>query len=238
MSHTPADIAAPLRFQVLGERSSGTNFVKRLIGRNSDLRPTEALGWKHGFAQMTAIPADLAVICVVREPRSWVLSMHSKPWHTPGDMQALEFSDFIRAPWNTIIDRPRYFGPAEQNAQGMALQQDRDPLTGATFANIFALRQAKLRYLTSVLNRNCTCVMLRVEQAQSAPQQTLDMILNALGRPTGTEGFKPVIKHLGAKFKPAIANRPATPETISPDDLAFMSAQLDTDQEAALGYNT
>ena len=53
---------APTRFQVLGERSSGTNLVKRLIMMNSDLEETELLGWKHGFPSMAAIPSDLLVV--------------------------------------------------------------------------------------------------------------------------------------------------------------------------------
>ena len=42
------------RYQVFGERSSGTNFVKRLVGRNTALIPTEELGWKHALPHMTA----------------------------------------------------------------------------------------------------------------------------------------------------------------------------------------
>ncbi|WP_373488146.1 hypothetical protein, partial [Blastomonas sp.] len=53
----PRAASVPItRFQVLGERSSGTNFVKRLLGRNSTLRPTEDLGWKHRFPHAAAIP--------------------------------------------------------------------------------------------------------------------------------------------------------------------------------------
>jgi hypothetical protein len=62
------------------------------------MRPSDALGWKHGFAQALAIPADLAVICVTRNAADWALSMHAKPWHAVPALQALAFSDFIRAP--------------------------------------------------------------------------------------------------------------------------------------------
>ena len=53
--HIKTGAQAPHAIQVFGERSSGTNFVKRLIGRNSVLKPTEEMGWKHGFPQMTAM---------------------------------------------------------------------------------------------------------------------------------------------------------------------------------------
>ena len=225
------------RFQVLGERSSGTNFVKRLLGRNSSLRPTEDLGWKHGFPHATAIPADLAVICMVRRADTWALSMHAKPWHTTPAMQALDFPSFIRAPWHTVIDRPRYFPGAEAaGLVGLPLQHDRNPLTGDVFPNLFALRRAKLHCLLSYLRRDCTAILLCMETAQAAPEATVDALLTGLGQPPRQSAFAPVHKRLGSKFLPAIENRPPTPKSMGAPGLAFLRRQLDLKLEAALGY--
>lgn len=228
--------ALPTRFQVLGERSSGTNLVNRLLARNSNLNATEILGWKHGFPQMMAIPADLAVICVVRNAADWALSMHAKPWHTVPDMQALEFSDFIRAPWQTIIDRPRYFEGAKQLI-GQTLQPDRHPLTGELFRNLFALRQAKLTSLLGFLNRDCTCAVLRTEEVQDAPEERIGQLVDALGGTGRGGGFRTVHRRLGSRFRPAIAERPATPDRITETDLAFLRAEVAREQESALGYS-
>lgn len=225
----------PTRFQVLGERSSGTNFVKRLLGRNSPLKPTEALGWKHGFAPALAIPADLAVICVIRNAADWALSMHAKPWHTVPELQRLAFSDFIRAPWQTVIDRPRYFDGAA-GMVGRPLMQDRDPVTGTIYDNLFALRRAKLASLLGYLNRDCTCVVLRMEEIQAGPQRRIDDLLTALAQPSRDAPFRSVAKRLGSKFKPAVKQRPETPGRISAGDLAYLRAHLDRDEEARLGY--
>lgn len=225
------------RFQVLGERSSGTNFVKRLLGRNSPLKPTEALGWKHGFAQMMAVPADMAIICVVRRADTWAMSMFSKPWHTTPELQALPFSDFIRAEWHTVIDRPRYFeGMIDPQCLGTPLQQDRDPESGQCFRNLFALRQAKLASLVTMLNRSVTCVFLRMETAQSDPETTLGRILRGLDVSQPKAPFRPVMKRLGARFKPAIPTRPDMPSAWTADDLAFLRTQIHAEQEARLGY--
>lgn len=226
---------SPTCFQVLGERSSGTNFVKRLLGRNSGLQPTESLGWKHGFPQAMAIPADLAVICVVRNAVDWALSMHSKPWHTVPELQRLSFSDFIRAPWQTIIDRPRYFDDAA-GITGQPLLQDRDPVTGAMFENLFALRRAKLASLMGYLNRDCTCVVVRMEDIQIDPERRIDDLLATLGQPARTTPFRQIGKRLGSKFKPAVEQRPETPDQMLPSDLAYLQAQLERDEEARLGY--
>ncbi len=226
------------RFQVLGERSCGTNFVKRLLGRNTDLKPTEALGWKHGFPHAAAIPGDLAVIACVRHAEAWALSMHAKPWHTTPAMQRLEFGTFMRAPWDTVVDRPRYFErTALPETLGRVLQYDRHPVTGARFDNLFALRRAKLQGLLSYLARDCTVILLRMEEAQRAPEATVDAILEGLGVAARSTDFAPVRKRLGSRFKPSVDARPKTPKAIGKAGLRFMCAELDLEMEAALGYN-
>ncbi len=227
------------RFQVLGERSSGTNFVKRLIGKNTALTPTEDLGWKHGFSQMIGIPHDLAVIVSVRRADRWALSMHAKPWHTTPALQKLTFSDFIQSPWDTIVDRPRYFGgrAAALPIVGAPLQQDRHPITGATFGNLFQLRKAKLAHHLGYAQRGCTFVLVRMETAQAEPDLILDRLRNALGLAPATGPLQAVTKRLGSKFKAAVPERPVTPQAASAADIAFLRAETDPGQEAMLGYS-
>ncbi|WP_299041348.1 hypothetical protein [uncultured Tateyamaria sp.] len=224
------------RYQVLGERCSGTNFIKRLLGRNTHLTPTEDLGWKHGFPHMLAVPSDMAVIIAVRRADTWARSMYAKPWHTTPALQALPFGDFIRAEWDTIIDRTRYFeGLVPDGCVGTPLQQDRDPDSGARFATLFALRNAKLRAMLSLLNRDCTCAVIRMETAQSAPEKTLSSLTGVLGA-TANATYRPVVKRLGSKFKPAIAQRPPLPDGWSDADMNHLRASIDTDLEGTLGY--
>lgn len=226
----------PTRVQVFGERSSGTNFVKRLIGKNTALTPCEEHGWKHGFAQMTGIGADTLIVGCVRNVPDWLRSMHSKPWHCPPAMQEMAFSDFIRAPWATIIDRPRYFPGAERlNTVGQPLQQDRDPLTGAMFDNILQLRSAKAAGLLSYRNRGCNLVLARLEAVQADPEAFLNRLCTRFDLPAVNE-VKPVVKRLGAKFKPSVDARPAPPKQISAADLTFAASQLNPKVEAELGY--
>jgi hypothetical protein len=224
------------RYQVLGERSSGTNYAKRWLGRNTNLTPTEALGWKHGFPHAAAIPPDLLVVGMVRSADRWVQSMHAKPWHCSSAMQSLEFSAFVRSEWDTYVDRPRYFDGAEKSGViGQPLQHDRHPLTGKRFQNIFALRRAKLTALLSYLDRHCNFVLLRMEDVTDEPERMLDTLVSALELPR-KEPFRPVMKRLGSKFKASVDKRPATPKTLSADDLTFLRSQVHKGQEKALGY--
>jgi len=225
------------RFQVLGERSSGTNYVKRLLGRNTALTPTEALGWKHGFPHALAIPPDLAVIGVVRNAQDWARSMHAKPWHCSPALQSLELSDFLRAPWDTCVDRPRYFdGAKEAGTLGQPLMHDRHPLTGQQFDNLFELRKAKLDGLLSYANRACCFVLLRLEDVVAAPEHMLERVQTALDLPPRTQPFRPVFKRLGSKFKPSVQTRPDTPKQLTPSDLALLKTLIDPAQEQLLGY--
>ena len=223
------------RFQVLGERSSGTNLMARLLARNSALQPSDILGWKHGFPTAPTIPPDLAVICMVRAPLPWTLSMHARPWHTTPEIQALTYSEFIRTPWDTVVDRARYF-PDLGASVGEPLQPDRDPDTGRAFANLLRLRRAKLHALLAYLNRNCTAALVRLETLQADPETTIDRLAAALGQPPRTAPFETIRRRLGTRFKAAIPVRPATPETISDEDRAYIRAELDEIHEIALGY--
>jgi hypothetical protein len=236
--HVARGPAPPSRVQVFGERSSGTNFVKRLIGRNTRLAPMEDLGWKHGFPAMVAIPADTLVVVCVRDARAWSLSMHAKPWHCPPAMQRLEFADFIRAEWATVADRKRYFPQvAALGGQGQPLQPDRHPLTGRPFDNLFALRRAKLAAHLSFLDRGSAVVLCRMEAVQRDPQGFLAALHAGLGLDPPEQAFRPVHKRLGSKFLAAVPERPRTPAALAAADLAFLHSQLDLVREAALGYD-
>ncbi len=231
-------LRAPVRrFAVFGERSSGTNFARRLIEKNTTLIAEDGLGWKHGHPAMVAIPPDVAVICVVRDARSWVRSMHARPWHCTRAMQELGFSAFLRAEWQTVLDRPRYFPQVEgMGARHMPLQADRDPMTGKPFADIFALRRSKLSGLFSFLSRDCTIVFTRLEAIQSDPKGWVGAVCAGLEVPP-SGAYDPVQNRLGQRFQPAIEPRPPTPKAVSAVDLEFLKSRLDLRQEAAMGYD-
>lgn len=224
------------RFQVLGERSSGTNFVSALIKRNTPLAPSGVLGWKHGFPHMLAIPADLLVVAVVRAPIPWLLSMYTRPWHCPASMQALGFSDFLRAPWDTRVDRADFFG-LEKGAPelGRPLQYDRDPLSGEMFANILKLRSAKLRGVIGLRARSERVVLVALETVLADPEGFLDALARRYGLIRRAE-LRTFSRKMGHRFRPAVQERPEAPKVLDPVDLAFVRDELDPELESRLGY--
>lgn len=233
----PRRLYGPVRrYQVVGERSSGTNLVARLLGRNTSLQNSSALGWKHGFPTERAIPADLAVICVVRRADDWALSMHRKPWHSHPALQTKPFNDFIRAPWDTIVDHRKYFRGLDAGPVGAPLAFDRDPATGAPYPDLFTLRRAKLAAMLGYLARDCTALLVCLETVQAAPEAALGAICAALDHPQPNAPFAPVRKRLGSKFNPAVPARPATPDRMDAKAVAFMKERLDLSLEIRLGY--
>ncbi len=95
----------PIRsYQVIGERSSGTNFVSTLIKNNIDIKECSHLGWKHAPPHTQFLARNLLIIVSTRNPYDWVRSMYRKPWHTAAYLRGLEFSEFIRHEWETVTD--------------------------------------------------------------------------------------------------------------------------------------
>lgn len=221
----------------MGERSSGTNFTTLLLSMNTPLTHTDLLGWKHGTPHAMLIPSDLVVVVSVRRADDWARSMFVKPWHTTAAMQDLEFSDFLRAPWDTVTDR-HFKGKVPEFQRAQPLQLDRDPMTGACYKNLFALRQGKLRAHLSYLNRDCHVCLVRIESVLENPEGFVVAFREAFGLPPLTEEFRPVKKQLGAAFLPANVqqDRPR-PDRLSREDMAFLREQSDLALEAALGYH-
>lgn len=179
----------------------------------------------------------MLVLGLVRNAVSWALSMYAKPWHTSPQMQALPFSDFIRAPWDTRVDRARYFPDSATLGQvGQPLQHDRHPLTGEMFPNLFAMRTAKLRALLSYSNRGCHFALMQAEPLQSDAEATLQNLRTALHLPDPEGAFRPVHRRLGSKFKAAVDTRPEPPQSILAEDRDFILSQLDLTLEQDLGY--
>ena len=222
-----------LNFQVLGERCSGTNIVRWLMANNLGIRHRQFCGWKHGFPSAMGIASHSLVVCVFRDGVSWLESLHRKPFHTRQTLRGLEFAQFIRQPWDSIIDRPSHMGfKSRDGIAGMALQKDRHPLTGEMFANACALRNAKNSGFLSYERRDVNYCFVRMEDFLADKAGALGAIAGAFdlpfdGQVTDSEGDMGSGSFTGQKRADFV------PE---PEDLAFIRAQLDPQIEARLGY--
>lgn len=90
------------RVKIYGERNSGTIYLEWLLQNNLDIKmaTTPDLGWKHRLAPVEdelteTVKKDIVFLCLVKNPYSWLLSMHKRPYHHE-DLRKLSFTDFLR----------------------------------------------------------------------------------------------------------------------------------------------
>ncbi|MDP5307431.1 hypothetical protein [Paracoccus spongiarum] len=230
-----ADRATPRSYFVMGERASGTNYLQWVIRENMQVRPIALEYWKHGFPTFDMIPEHLLIVVSYRNALSWLLSLYTSPWHASPQMQALGFSEFIRCPWETVIDnrfmRRRYQGTP---MIGRPLQADRHPITGRAFENVLRMRTAKMQALEGLRNRRCNVVYTRQEDVLKDTGACLDALCRSFGLSRRQAELSLPTKRLGGW--PEGMKREA-PKRISDDDLAFIRSQLDLGFEARLGYH-
>lgn len=212
------------RFQVLGARNSGTNFVSRLVERNFEgLEPAKVYRWKHGFVdRRLAAQPGLLTLVVYRHPIRWIQSVHHRPLNLGAEMHGLPFGAFIRHEWRGVF--PDADGEREARL-------DLDPKTRARFPNALALRNRRIGYLERLAGMPGQVAFLRFEDVNRDPRATLAALARGFelsARPfTGVKGWK----GFGER-----AYVPRQMPPVRPDDMAFIRAELDLAQEARIGY--
>lgn len=226
------------RFQVLGERGCGTNVIRKIVQDSLRIRKTEALGWKHGFPSMIALPPSFLTVVAVRNPQAWAHSLYKRPWHAAPSVQRLGFEAFLRTPWQSYVDNMGHFdGIAPRLAPlGEEMQWDRHPITGARFETIFAMRNLKHRALLALPERGASVVYVSLDAFTAAPESFLADLADAFSLTATERGYAPVARRMGNRWTAAVQGRAPAPDTWAADDLAWMHSQLDTHTEATLGF--
>lgn len=233
--------------QIYGERNSGTNYLHFLLENNiKNVKVGYKYGWKHGFAKIEDIKADLKpedlVICLFKDPYSWIVSMHGKPHHAP-QMLGKSFSDFIRAEWACYQGDNYDTRDLEKNPLLAAeeMMYERDPETGDRFENIIKLRSGKIKRLLELKNHVPNNVAyLKYEEFLQRPRINVcdvagvyKMRLNGpVKLSKGYFGKNPSKSwdrqnyYLNKEYLKAY----------SAEDLSYVNNQLDWEQERQLGY--
>lgn len=240
---------------LLGERCSGTNIIEKVITCNSPFRPDWSLaGFKH-FPRHTSpfdMPGihDRPAILVVREPFSWLRSFYREPWHAAPSLKSMTFSDFLRSEWHSVWDVDTYTpSQSDQYLQEMLL--DRDRCTGERYKNVIALRSGKLRHMLEILSQSRSTMIVRLEDYQLAPRETVCRLLSTLGCPLPNSlsipsGYKADTTRisqllsavgLSSLYRSRARSRHGRDvRKIPTEDLAFIRNSLDPALEASVGY--
>jgi hypothetical protein len=229
---------------VFGERNSGTNYVNNLIMKNCISRESQgrlydpqnkvAFGWKHGFPTMKAAPDDVLAIAVVRDPLAWLHSMNRNPWHAPGFMRDLPFSQFIRREWISVIDDEGLGIGRDHPRWKCEYMPDRNPVTGARFGNVMRLRTAKNRAFAGLGNRFGNLLRINYETAMAEPEAFLNALCYSYGL-LRLPNFDPVVYDRGTPGRGVFQHKPVP--HICETDLQFIRTELNMTDEHAMGYD-
>ncbi len=218
------------RFQIYGERCSGTNALIRLVEANfPELTFTEDYGFKHWLVpEDMVIAKDVAVIVIAREVGEWLRSLYRQPWHTSPAMRALSFSDFIRAPWDTIWDTEFWNIDEDHPLLGTPIMEERCPVTGDPFANAITMRNAKLANWTATARRAGAALFFSHEQLVQDPVSLVRQIETTTGC-SSHDSFVPVRSYKGQGNR---AFRARGYEPLNESDRHFVADNLDEPLEA------
>ncbi|OYW60214.1 MAG: hypothetical protein B7Z10_04305 [Rhodobacterales bacterium 32-66-7] len=226
------------RFQIYGERRSGTNFVSRTIARNCGLKRFSSYGWKHALPYYPLLPRSCLFVVVVRDPFDWLRSFYAGPFEADPAIAALPFSGFIRAEWEgtyTGFERQwayRGYAVRDRFARGEPNFLDRHPVNGRRFRNVLELRSVKLAGHLSLLDRGLNAVAIRYEDFRVRPEAILRDIGSRFSLNLRAD-FRPTDVPVGPSSDRRAAAKTAP---ISAEDRDFILAGLDQTLERRCGY--
>lgn len=174
-------IAKFRRFQVYGQRCSGTNALIKLLERNlEDLEFTEDFGFKHWLVpEEVKIPDDVFVVVIARQIDQWLRSLHAKPWHAHPELKEMDFGEFIRAEWRSVWDED-FWGIDKQHPKfGQPIEEELCPQTGSPFPNAIAMRTAKLRNWVDVASRANGHALVSHFELVTRPEELIERLAEA-----------------------------------------------------------
>ena len=165
------------QFKIIGERCSGTYYAQRLIEHNLDIPHTDEYGHKHFWGKrQTKYPKNLLLVCVVREPYSWMQSFFEKKWHLPEHLDKVNFSTFIKSEMYSVKDQNI---PSIGGDVGSEILADRSYITKGRFKDIFEMRHTKMNFLFHEFPSMCSnMIIVRLEDFQADFNQVLNTISN------------------------------------------------------------
>lgn len=222
----------PHRIQIFGERCSGTNWIAELLRRNlPGIRIVDDFGWKHGWPPEHPGPSpDCIFVIVHRDPFDWLQSLHRMPWHAAPELRGVPFGQFVRTPWRCLWGAD--VDSVDEDRRGTEMLHERDPATGAPFANAMRLRAAKARAWDALRSVVTHHLGVRYEGVLADPRAFVRDFAVRFGL-RRWPWFRAVTTWKGGRDK--FVPKAAPP--IQPSDLAWILSELDIDLERAHGYD-
>jgi hypothetical protein len=131
------------------------------------------LGWKHTrvlsgdeLAKCRVMSEPVAFITLTKNPYSWLLSLHNRPYSYVAKTQSMDFDRFIQSPWATVR------------------RENSDPIV----ENPIVLWNQKNRSYVDLKSRFPTCT-LRYEELVADPGHVFADVIQQMGITGGSAKF-------------------------------------------------
>lgn len=146
-------------FSILGERCSGTNYLKNLLLLNFEIENKQHEN-KHFFGKANYENIDDTLfIGIVRNPHSWINSLYKNPWH---------LSDEIKNNKEKFLNNKFM----SYNYENQLI--DKNIYTDKIYENIFECRYTKLKYLLEDMpKKNKNYILIRYEDLRDNFEKTM-----------------------------------------------------------------
>lgn len=222
------------RVQISGERCSGTNYAEQLLRHNFNYLSvsSNAITHKHWiFTPEVIAKADKNNIIVVvwRNPYDWIRSFYSQPHHVAPELKNRGLTHFMTHEWKCIHDSDPisiYYGKE--------IMEERDPLTGKRFANVWKLRAGKIRHWLEVSRIFPYTYHVKYEDIKSNPMQFLKYFGNKFNIKQNKK-YKSIDKVKGYDTHDVYVERKYPDFT--QEELDVIHKEIDHHMEALIGYD-
>ncbi len=222
-------------YKLFGERCSGTNFIRALIDRNlPDLTFANSYNWeKHNFINPAYVKTTEVALVVIRSALDWFRSLYRNPHQVGLWYQSVDFSEFLRHEWSSIINGELIEGQELLDIRHRELMFDRHPVTGGRIANVVELRNLKVQSQLKVRHLYENWMIVSYEEARDDPEDFIAELARLAGlRPC--DEFVPVHENM-TMFSGAGREHLPYPEYCR-NDLRFLANALDLRQEHEVGF--
>jgi hypothetical protein len=216
-------------FTILGERCSGTTFVRYAIEWNLGLEYYDVCG-KHFFGHDKSVfqtdkMKQTLVVCVVRGAVEWIDSYFKRLHHvTPQNKRSIY--NFLNNEFYTIKELAPH--------KGEEWMEDRHLITKERYRNIFEMRKTKADFLMRELPQLVSNVLiLRYEDMRENYAATLDRVRDQFGLKRLNDPYTTITQYKGT-YTACYFKKPIL---IGPREQEHILKSVDREQETALGYD-
>ena len=216
-------------FTILGERCSGTTFVRYAIAWNLGLEYYETCG-KHFFGHDASVfetekMKQTLVVCVVRGAVEW-LDSYFKRLHHVTHQNKRSIYNFLNNEFYTIKELDPH--------KGEEWPEDRHLITKERYRNIFEMRKTKADFLMHTLPKLTPhTVILRYEELRENYVAVLDRVRHQFRLKQLNDPYTTITQYKGTYT----ASYFKKPILLGPREQAYILGSVDREQEEALGYH-